>query len=152
MRRRGARVAGRRAARRTMRRQYRRRRRRMRRRVIGGMVLIGGAAAIYKLSKNDAQRIEEYTGVPPEEMEDEDLRAAMDDLGIQNQPISEAEKAELMAGEDQSNPTTASAGPVPSAAAQEDYIAELEKLASLRDRGIITDEDFETKKKQLLGL
>ena len=29
---------------------------------------------------------------------------------------------------------------------------ELEKLASLRDRGIITDEEFEAKKKQLLGL
>jgi hypothetical protein len=29
---------------------------------------------------------------------------------------------------------------------------ELEKLASLRDRKIITDEEFETKKRQLLGL
>ena len=31
-------------------------------------------------------------------------------------------------------------------------LAELEKLASLRDQGIISDEDFEAKKKQLLGL
>jgi hypothetical protein len=29
---------------------------------------------------------------------------------------------------------------------------ELEKLASLRDRKIITDEEFEAKKRQLLGL
>jgi len=35
-------------------------------------------------------------------------------------------------------------------AAEDDYIAELERLASLRDQGIITDEEFEAKKKQLL--
>ena len=29
---------------------------------------------------------------------------------------------------------------------------ELEKLASLREKGIITDEEFDLKKKQLLGL
>jgi len=33
-----------------------------------------------------------------------------------------------------------------------DYIEELKKLAELRDLGIITDEEFEAKKKDLLGL
>ena len=33
-----------------------------------------------------------------------------------------------------------------------DYIDELKKLAELRDLGIITDEEFEAKKKELLGL
>jgi len=33
-----------------------------------------------------------------------------------------------------------------------DYTEELEKLAKLRDEGVITPEDFEAKKKQLLGL
>jgi hypothetical protein len=33
-----------------------------------------------------------------------------------------------------------------------DYTVELEKLAKLRDKGIITDKDFNAKKKQLLGL
>jgi hypothetical protein len=33
-----------------------------------------------------------------------------------------------------------------------DYTAELEKLAKLRDEGVITAEDFEAKKKQLLGI
>jgi hypothetical protein len=32
------------------------------------------------------------------------------------------------------------------------HVAELEKLAKLRDDGIITAEDFEAKKKQLLGI
>jgi hypothetical protein len=33
-----------------------------------------------------------------------------------------------------------------------DYTAELERLAHLRDQGVITAEDFEAKKKQLLGI
>ena len=33
-----------------------------------------------------------------------------------------------------------------------DYTAELEKLAELRDEGVITADDFEAKKKQLLGI
>jgi hypothetical protein len=37
-------------------------------------------------------------------------------------------------------------------AAGGDYTAELEKLAKLRDEGVITAEDFEAKKKQLLGV
>ena len=43
----------------------------------------------------------------------------------------------------------ASAAP---AAAAPDYTAELEKLAQLRDQGVITAEDFEAKKKQILGI
>jgi hypothetical protein len=115
------------------------------------MVLIGGAAAIYKLSKKDAQRIEEHTGVPPEEMEDEDLQVAMNELGIQNQPVSEAEKAQLMTDE---TPQVAAppSSAAPAGSAQPEYIAELKQLADLRDQGIITDEEFEAKKRQILGL
>jgi putative oligomerization/nucleic acid binding protein len=40
----------------------------------------------------------------------------------------------------------------PPAAAAPDYTAELERLAKLRDEGVITAEDFEAKKKQLLGI
>ncbi|HEY54420.1 MAG TPA: SHOCT domain-containing protein [Caldilineae bacterium] len=45
----------------------------------------------------------------------------------------------------------AAAAPDP-APAQDDYIAELQRLAGLRDAGIITNDEFEAKKKQLLGL
>jgi membrane protease subunit (stomatin/prohibitin family) len=38
------------------------------------------------------------------------------------------------------------------APAQADYTAELEKLAKLRDQGVISAEDFEAKKQQLLGI
>ena len=40
----------------------------------------------------------------------------------------------------------------PAAPAEPDYAAELEKLAQLKSQGIISDEEFEAKKKQLLGI
>jgi membrane protease subunit (stomatin/prohibitin family) len=46
----------------------------------------------------------------------------------------------------------APAAPTPAAPAQPDYAAQLEQLAQLRDQGVITAEDFEAKKKQILGI
>jgi hypothetical protein len=149
----------RRGVRRTTRRVMRRTRRRMVRRTImvGGMVMIAaaGTAAAIKLSKQDAQRIEEHTGLPPEQLEDEDLNQAMQELNIQAQPLTEAEQAALAQqgspqGVSPAAPQGAAAQPV--AAAQPDYITELVRLAELRDQGILTPEEFEAKKKQLLGL
>ena len=44
------------------------------------------------------------------------------------------------------------APPPQAAAGGDDYTAELEKLAKLRDEGVISADDFEAKKKQLLGI
>jgi hypothetical protein len=44
------------------------------------------------------------------------------------------------------------AAAAPAAAAEPEYMAELEQLAQLRDQGILTPEEFEAKKKQILGL
>jgi membrane protease subunit (stomatin/prohibitin family) len=38
------------------------------------------------------------------------------------------------------------------APAEPDYTAELHQLAQLRSQGILTDEEFEAKKKQILGI
>ena len=38
------------------------------------------------------------------------------------------------------------------APAEPDYTAELQQLAQLRSQGILTDEEFEAKKKQILGI
>ncbi len=47
----------------------------------------------------------------------------------------------------------AAAPPAPAAApAAPDYAAELAQLAQLKDQGIITEEEFEAKKKQILGI
>ena len=148
--RRSARRAGRRTARRTARRTSRRVARRMRRRtlLVGGMMVLAasGTAAAIKLSQKDAQRIEQHTGLPPDQLEDQDLNEAMQELNIQPQPLTPEDQAAL---NQQAPPPAPSA---PASAGQTDYLAELEKLGELKDKGIITDEEFETKKKQLLGI
>jgi hypothetical protein len=154
--RRPARRAARRTARRTTRRVVRRTRRRMIRRtvLIGGMVLLaaGGTAAAIKLSKRDAQRVEEHTGLPPEQLEDQDLVQAMQELNIQSQPLTAEDQAALAQQGGQPPIQGPQVQTTPSGVDQPDYLAELERLADLRDRGVVTTEDFEAKKKQLLGL
>jgi hypothetical protein len=44
------------------------------------------------------------------------------------------------------------AAPAPSPAAEPEYVGELERLSQLRDQGILSDEEFEAKKKQILGI
>ena len=40
----------------------------------------------------------------------------------------------------------------PMAPAEPDYAAELEQLAQLKNQGILTEDEFQAKKKQILGL
>jgi hypothetical protein len=42
--------------------------------------------------------------------------------------------------------------PAPAAAGEPDYMAEIEKLGQLKAQGIITEEEFQAKKKQVLGI
>jgi len=44
------------------------------------------------------------------------------------------------------------AAPPAAAPAAPDYAAELEQLAQLKAQGILTEEEFEAKKKQILGI
>ena len=160
--RRVARRAGRRTARRTTRRVVRRTRRRMVRRtvLVGGMVMLAasGTAAAIKLTQKDAQRIEEHTGLPPQELEDQDLEQAIQELNIQPQSLTPEEQAALAQQDGQlpaQVPQVQEAQPAhaaPVGVDQPDYLAELERLADLRDKGIVTEEEFEAKKRQLLGL
>jgi hypothetical protein len=127
--------------RRTRRRGRRRRRRRRRRILIGGAVLLGAGALIYKLTKKDTEKIEQHTGQSAEDLTDEELQQAMKDLNIQSQDLTDEDRAAINqqeAGEGGGEDTS--------------YLDELERLGQMRDQGIITDEEFETKKKQLLGL
>lgn len=39
-----------------------------------------------------------------------------------------------------------------SAEAEPDYVAEIERLGQLKEKGLITEEEFQAKKKKLLGL
>jgi len=101
------------------------------------MVAIGYAG--YKMSKKDVQRVEEHTGKDADELTDEQLEQAMDQLGIDKETVSDDE----LAAAEQADAEHADAEP--------GYLDELERLGGLRDQGIITDEEFEAKKKTLLG-
>jgi len=66
----------------------------------------------------------------------------MNDLGIQSMDMTDEDYAALGAAPE----------PAAESEAEASYLDELERLATLRDQGIITDADFEAKKAQLLGL
>jgi hypothetical protein len=44
------------------------------------------------------------------------------------------------------------AAPAPAATAQQDDMAEIQQLAKMKDQGILTEEEFQAKKKQILGI
>ena len=112
------------------------------------LLAVGGAAyGAVKLTQQDAQRIEQHTGESVEELTEEELIAAMEHLGIQSIELTEDDQAIIA---DQEESASSDAGPA--AAEEKSYLDELERLAKLRDQGVISDEEFEAKKKQLLGL
>ena len=126
-------------------------RRRMRRRmIIGGMVILGVGYGAYKLTKSQVQQVEQKTGKKAEDLSEEELEATMDELGIQPEEPTDEEIAMLEA-EDESGGKSATQEALPNES-DKSYLDELERLASFRDQGIITQEEFEAKKKQLLGL
>lgn len=144
---------------RSIRRMQRRRIRMRRRRILltGGLIAIAvkGTSNAIKLSQQDAQRIETHTGQKPEDLSEEQLEAAINDLDIETHELTDADVATMEAADAESDaPSAAAAPPAPPAStpAQLDYITELKKLAELRDMGILTDGEFEAKKKKLLGL
>ena len=129
--------------------------------MVGGMVLlaVGGAAyGAVKLTQTDAQRIEEHAGASVEELTEEELVASMQELGIQSIELDENDQAVIAQETGQTSaapPAAATPEAQPGAAPTQpepSYLDELERLGALRDQGIISDEDFEAKKKQLLSL
>jgi hypothetical protein len=108
------------------------------------LLAVGGAAyGAVKLTQQDTQKIEQHTGTSVEELSEEDLIAAMEELGIQSIELTDDDQA-IIADE--------GSAPPDAAPEEESYLDELERLGKLRDQGVISDEEFEAKKKQLLGL
>ena len=107
--------------------------------LVGGMVGYG----VYKMSSKDADRIEQSTGVDPEEMTDEELAQAMDQLGIPKEKITAEDQQQAAA-------QPASSGSAPAGGSTD--LDQLKQLGDLHAQGILTDEEFEAKKAQILGL
>ena len=86
-------------------RRHRRMRRRMRRRmVIGGAVILAVGTSATKMTQSEVQQVEQHTGKPVEDLSEEQLEAAMSDLGIEGQEPTDQEVAMLEAEEDK-NPS-----------------------------------------------
>ena len=129
-------------------------------------ILLGGddGSPPIKLKESDGKRIQEETEQAPEDLEDADLAEAMQELGIQSQPLTDADRKQLglppAGGAPAATPSAASTAPPAAAAAPAppapagppSVEAQLQQLANLRDKGLITPEDYEAKKKQILGL
>jgi hypothetical protein len=105
MRRRGIGGPGRGPARRSVMRRHRRMRRRMRRRlIIGGAVILAIGTSATKMSQAEVQQVEQHTGMKAEDLSEEQLDAAMSELGIEGQEPTDQEVAMLEAEEDK-NPS-----------------------------------------------
>src|SRR5512139_1681268 len=92
-------------ARRSVMRRHRRMRRRMRRRlIIGGAVILAIGTSATKMSQSEVQQVEQHTGMKAEDLSEEQLDAAMNDLGIEGQEPTDQEVAMLEA-EENKNPS-----------------------------------------------
>jgi Short C-terminal domain len=60
--------------------------------------------------------------------------------------------AARQAGEQDAEPRQQASAEPAAEAAEPDYMTELEQLAKLRDQGVISPEEFDAKKKQILGI
>lgn len=63
-------------------------RRRRRRVLVGGMLAFGA----YRMTKSQSEQIQAQSGIDPEEMTDEEFAQSMDQLGIEKQPVTDADK------------------------------------------------------------
>ncbi len=130
-------------------------RRRMRRRlVIGGAVLLAVGTSATKMSQSEVQQVEQHTGMKAEDLSEEQLDAAMGELGIEGQEPTDQEIALLEAEEDKAagQQQGAASAPAPQAPAQQqDLITQLERLGALKAQGLLTEEEFAAQKAKLLG-
>jgi hypothetical protein len=119
----------------------------MRRRlIIGGAVLIAAGTTAVKMSPSEVQQVEQHTGQKAEDLNEEQLDAAMEQLGIEGQEPSDQEMAMLEAEDQQAQPA-----PGNSSATQDDMVSKLERLGTLKAQGLLTEEEFAQAKQKLLA-
>jgi hypothetical protein len=86
-------MLGRRAIRRSM---MRRRRRRV---MVAGMIVVGATNSMVKMSQADADKIQQTTGKAPEDMDEQELQQAMQQTGVQAQPIMPEDQQAMASAE-----------------------------------------------------
>ena len=75
-----------------------------RRMIVAGAVIIAVGMSATKMSQSEVQQVEQHTGKKAEDLTEEQLDAAMNDLGIEGQEPTDQEVAMLEAEEDK-NPS-----------------------------------------------
>jgi hypothetical protein len=75
---------------------HRHRRRRM---VVGDAVVVGSTEAMVKMSEADAQKVQQATGTPPEDMSHEELQQTMQQQNIQAQPVTQEDQRAMSSAE-----------------------------------------------------
>lgn len=93
---------------------------------------VGGTSTTVKVRQQDVDRMEVYTGKMVEELSEEEFNRAMDDLGIKEQEWTDQDLKSI-----EERPSRV-------------YLNELERLAELKETGVLTEEEFEAKKKEIL--
>ena len=78
-------------------------RRRRRRVMVAGMVVVGATSSMVKMSQADADKIQQTTGKAPEDMDEQELQQAMQQSGVQAQPVT-AEDQQAMANAEAADP------------------------------------------------
>ena len=68
-----------------------------RRLMLAAVLMIGGAYSSYKMSQQEVQQIEQHTGKSADDLSEQEIEAAMDDLGIQDQELTAADEAAIEA-------------------------------------------------------
>jgi hypothetical protein len=119
--------------------------RRIARVAVGSAVIAGTAGAVHHHQEQRwARKEQEAYQASAEQQQLADQQAQIEQLQQQQQYA--APPPQYAAPPPQYAPAAPAEPATPS------YVDELQRLATLRDQGIISAEDFEAKKKQLLGL
>jgi hypothetical protein len=82
--------------RREVRRIMRRRRRRV---MVAGAMVVGATSSMVKMSQADADKIQRTTGKAPEDMDEQELQQAMQQTGVQAQPVTEEDQQAMASAE-----------------------------------------------------
>ena len=72
--------------------------------IIGGAVIVAVGTSATKMTSSEVQQVEQHTGMKAEDLSEEQLDTAMNDLGIEGQEPTDQEVAMLEAEEDK-NPS-----------------------------------------------
>lgn len=120
--------------------------RRAARLAVGTAVVAGTAGVVNHAMNNHYQN---QANSQAQQQQVADMQAQQDQLAAQQQQLAaQQQAAQQQAAQAQQAPAAAS----PAANPMDEQIAQIQKFAKLKDQGLITEDEFEAKKKQILGI